>query len=294
MKRLLTILAVLALVGSPAFAGPNAGGTLIAHDTGLAYTTDSSEYPSPAPSCDPLTVDNQIGLDVNTVWKAYAAFPLSGSPRLKALPMGATFPGTVVVLTGGLPNPALDFEITQGGWPQTSGGGVGISFGNTQTAYVSECYWFAGYGYGAGGQWSIAPHPSQGMVFVDDSAPPQEDAIVALSSLGFGQAGDTHCPSVPTEVACCFADGSCQLLLPDACVAAGGTVNGAASCDPNPCPPPPPEGACCVGEVCSILREADCLAQGGTWLGPGVTCDPNPCVIPVEETSWGHIKANYR
>lgn len=40
--------------------------------------------------------------------------------------------------------------------------------------------------------------------------------------------------------ACCFADGSCQLLLEADCVAAGGTFLGG-PCDPNPCPPVPTE-----------------------------------------------------
>ena len=41
-----------------------------------------------------------------------------------------------------------------------------------------------------------------------------------------------------------------------------------------------------------MLTQADCEAQGGNFVdGP---CDPNPCVIPVQETSWGSIKAIYR
>jgi hypothetical protein len=56
--------------------------------------------------------------------------------------------------------------------------------------------------------------------------------------------------------------------------------------------PGPPEGACCIDTVCVITTEAGCQ---GTWQGAGTDCDPNPCVpVPVEESSWGHIKANYR
>jgi len=53
-----------------------------------------------------------------------------------------------------------------------------------------------------------------------------------------------------------------------------------------------PQGACCIGEVCTITNEGDCA---GEWLGGGTDCSPNPCiVIPVEESTWGAIKANYR
>ena len=40
----------------------------------------------------------------------------------------------------------------------------------------------------------------------------------------------------PTPGACCFADGSCQMLLPAACATAGGVPQGEGTdCDPNPC-----------------------------------------------------------
>jgi hypothetical protein len=288
MKKFLMALAVLALVSAPALAGPNANGTLVVHDTGLVYTTDSTEYPSDAPMCE--NVDNQIDLGAFGVWKVYAAFPENASPRLKALVMGEQFNATTYVLAGGLPDPVNDFEITQNGWPLTSGGGVGISFGTVKTTLMVECYWLGGYSYG--GSWAVAPHPTQAMVFVDDSVPPLEDPIVGLGSLGFGEAGFTPCPVGPQEGACCFADGSCQLLFADACLGAGGIVFGG-PCDPNPCPPPPPEGACCFGPDCVITTQSLCIAQGGVWYdGP---CDPNPCPpVPVEETTWGAIKANYR
>jgi hypothetical protein len=295
MKKFLMALAVLALVSAPAMAGPNANGTLLAHDTGLAYTVDSTSYPSDPPVCGENggTVDAQIDLDFIGVWKIYAAFPDGSSPRLKALPMGATFSAQVFVVAGGLPDPVNDFEVPQGGWPTVSGGGTGVSFGVVKTALMNECYWFGGYGYGAPGVFQIAPHPVQPMLFIDDSVPPQEDPIVALGSLGFGQEGNIACPGTgPVEGACCFPNGDCQLLLPDACLGAGGAVVGG-PCDPNPCPIPQ-EGACCVEEDCFIYTESACIAAGGQFLGVGVSCDPNPCVIPVEETSWGQIKANYR
>lgn len=55
--------------------------------------------------------------------------------------------------------------------------------------------------------------------------------------------------------------------------------------------PGPPEGACCIGVDCTITTQDGCQ---GNWLGAGTVCVPNPCAVPVEESSWGQIKANYR
>lgn len=294
MKKFLMALAVLALASAPAFAGPNAGGTLVVHDTGLVYTVDSTSYPSTAPECG--AVDANIPLEFTMagwVWKVYAAFPPAASPRLKALALGEQFDASVIVLAGGLPDPVGDFDIPQGGWPTTSGGADGISFGTTKTDLMVEVYWFGGYAYGGTGLFSATPHPIEGnRFFIDDSTPPQSDPIEGYSSIGFGVDGVPICPDIPQEGACCFTNGTCQMLFADACVAAGGSFYGGV-CDPNPCPPPPVESACCLNGVCTITTETLCLGAGGTWL-PDTACDPNPCVIPVEETSWGQIKANYR
>jgi len=234
MKKFLMALAVLAIASAPALAGPNAGGTLVVHDTGLAWTSDAGgSFPSPAPACG--GVDNSIDLDAVMVWKVYAAFPETSSPRLKALSWGTASTVNVVVNESGLPG-ANDFEITQGSWPTT--GSIGQSFFDTQTATMVECYWFGGYAYGGPQSFTTVAHAVQTSVFVDDSTPAQEDAIANFSSLGFGAAGVTNCPSAPLPGACCFADGSCQMLLADACLAAGGTFNGG-DCTPSLCPPPP-------------------------------------------------------
>jgi hypothetical protein len=86
------------------------------------------------------------------------------------------------------------------------------------------------------------------------------------------------CP--PPTGACCFPDGSCQVLAEVDCVGLGGIWYGpTVGCDPNPCPPP--VFACCFpGGQCVMLPEADCLAQGGAPLF-GVDCEPvNPCEQP--------------
>ncbi len=91
--------------------------------------------------------------------------------------------------------------------------------------------------------------------------------------------------------ACCFADGTCELVLQSECAGLGGAWDGGETCDPNPCPQP---GACCFPDgTCQVLSEEDCLEADGQFNGG--PCDPNPCeVIPTDETSWGQIKSQYR
>ena len=254
----------------------NEGGVLVVHDTGLTYTTDSNDYPSdPPPSCD--DIDNAAPVGVPSVWKVYAAFPDENFPRLKALTFGETFdPGTVFILGAGLPN-AMDFEIAQNGWPNTPGGGVGISFYQTLTGRISEVYWFGGYGY-QGSVWSTAPHPVQATEFADDYTPPHVVPIEGLGSIGFGIAGETPCGSQTPSGACCFASGACMLLPSSNCTALGGVfVDG--SCTPNPCPQPA-EGACCEPDgQCVFTTQANCST--GDWR-EGVPCEPNPCPQPPE------------
>jgi hypothetical protein len=62
------------------------------------------------------------------------------------------------------------------------------------------------------------------------------------------------------------------------------------------CQAPEPVGACCLaGERCVLLTAQECANQQGTYEGDGASCYPNPCVvIPVESTTWGRIKANFR
>jgi hypothetical protein len=54
------------------------------------------------------------------------------------------------------------------------------------------------------------------------------------------------------------------------------------------------ESACCVGGLCRMTTEADCAEAGGVWF-PGQDCSGLECPpVATRETSWGHIKADYR
>ncbi|MFB3908618.1 MAG: PPC domain-containing protein [Candidatus Eisenbacteria bacterium] len=84
------------------------------------------------------------------------------------------------------------------------------------------------------------------------------------------------CP--PPAQACCFVDGSCQMLTAEVCLEMSGTPQGEGSvCEPNPCEIPPT--ACCFPDgTCQMLPREECLNQGGQPLND--VCDPNPCDQP--------------
>ncbi len=277
----------------PQPGGVNAGGVLVVHDVGVAYTLDSSEYPTlPPASCE--AADVVLPPDSLVVWKVYAAFPWATHPRLKGLSFGAEFDvGSVFVLAAGLPA-AGDAEILVDGWPGSSGGGTTITLAEVQTSRIVEICWIGGYG-GEGGVWTTVLHPTQPTVFLDDSEPPQEDPIVGLGGIGFGVPGISPCSHPPVPGACCFEDGSCHVLTVEGCAREHGIYQ-EGSCSPNPCPQPPPDGACCFDLECRVLTPLQCSLWGGLFLGLGVPCEENICPLPIatEKMSWGRLKARFR
>lgn len=98
----------------------------------------------------------------------------------------------------------------------------------------------------------------------------------------------------PTAVACCLPESGddgeveCEDRTPEECSAAGGTVQTAASCLPNPCATTPPGNealVCCTNatgddeseaECEDVATEAECSSLGGTIV-QATSCDPNPC-----------------
>jgi hypothetical protein len=306
---------VLCLAG-PALAGPNAFGTIFAHDANLVYTVDTASYcglGSPPASCE--TADTEINGATDAtpmVFKVYAAFCPNCSVRLKAMTFGIYFDDPVRISAfgpciGDVNNGAI--EIQGPGWPGNNTG-TAIVFQNTLTAPMDEVYWFAGYNYyGSPATFRLGPHPDPvlGGKFADDSIPALQDDIVGYGSIGFDMPGATACPPPPPPPpygACCTdPDGDgypnvCNITTEADCT---GEWLGYPTCDPNPCPCCAPTGACCTdpdgdgcADACNITTEADCT---GFWQGQDTVCDPNPCdcpPVPVREGTWGQIKANYR
>ena len=139
MKQLLCLLAVVCGTVTVATAGPNQGGVLWVHDTGIVFSTDLTLPPVSSPPADCAGVDNQQEADgVERVWKVYAAFAPGSHPRLKTcgwaiqFPEAASSPLSYVGVTGGgIPDEdgaGTDFYIADLGFPTASGGQIGQSF----------------------------------------------------------------------------------------------------------------------------------------------------------------------
>ncbi|MFC1573024.1 hypothetical protein ACFL6M_05435 [Candidatus Eisenbacteria bacterium] len=212
-------------------------------------------------------------------------------------------------------------ELPSGGWPGTGEGTALTSTsgpwdGNYMAVYLMTGYAY-GYGYSGVVQIGVNGQTGQGG-WTNCEGVPVEFVPEEYGGLGINADGVYAQPLIccPTG-ACCFPDGTCQMLPQPDCEAdpngewAGGT------CDPNPCPDPSgaccfpdgrceempwtacdanggdyqgdftlcdpnpcpqPPGACCYPDgVCQMQIEADC---GGTWMGMGTVCDPNPCIQP--------------
>jgi len=83
----------------------------------------------------------------------------------------------------------------------------------------------------------------------------------------------------PPVGACCFVDGTCDVLTEVDCLALDGVFQGVGlSCIPNRCPQP--TGACCfTNGVCVEVTEEDCGLQGGSYEGDFSVCNPDLCPI---------------
>lgn len=297
MKKALMAAAAMVLVAGAAVAGPNAGGTLIiAESVGTVYTGDNAYCGSSTTSaCESASVrwDGEGALVLNIL----AAFSPAASPRLQGVTFGIEYDGGASNVVEAPHCGDFSLPTASPVWP-ASGSGNAVTWAAAQTGSLTEVAYTAHYAYSSYGpsQIRLIPNPAQGANFADDDTPSNVDPIAALGAYGFYTDGSLPCPAGDVPVACCFPDGSCQLLLASECDAAGGTPDptGAAACNPNPCPQPA-IGACCIGDICVIRFEDDCDRDGGVFQGPDTTCDPDPCVpTPTFQTTWGSIKATNR
>jgi hypothetical protein len=301
MKKFLLAVAVLC-VGTMAFAGPNAGGTLIAHDANLLMSATDGLVSIcgqglPLDVCEnaDIEIDGTSAADVS-IFKVYAAFAIGSAPRLMGIAWGVTYDPDNLFLTAW--GKCGDFELNDDPWP-SSGSGSSVTWNTVQQGYLTPVYWFGAYTYGNPTLFNLGPNPSQGGVFGDDTVPAILDAITCFGAMGFDTAGHVCCPQIgPPIGACCDpATGACALTSEADCQPPRIWHPEWTTCEPtNPCPQPQPYGACCdpATGLCTFTLEADCLAPN-VWHGDWV-CDPNPCPppTPVETKSWGQIKANYR
>jgi hypothetical protein len=293
MKQLLWFLVVACCAVSAAAAGPNAGGVLWVHDTGILYSGDTVKPIVSTPPDDCAGVDNQQPLDgVKRVWKVYAAFPPGSNPRLKGtawaieFPVAPADPYILIEPAGsGVPDadgPGTDFVLLSFDFPTASGGEIGQSFPFPRLTTVVELYYFTGYassGTGASTPVTFDLVESSSAVnrfFVDDVTPQNTDPIMGYGSLGFGQPGTTPCPTSDPDAACCALAGTCTITKRAACAAPSSWHAEWYTCTPNPCPAP--TGACCYGDGrCQTTLMGQCSNGGGVYQGDFVPCDPTPC-----------------
>jgi hypothetical protein len=274
--------------------GPNTGGVLLVHDTGIVFTHGQTVFPSTPPaSCTEADVEAPLvdspSYPARRVWKVYAAFPPENSPRLKAVSWGITMTsdqgGLIQVSGSGLPDPETDSAVEQSGWPSQSGSGIVETLGSAQTTSVVELYWFGGFGYGgpyvAAQLFAAAPHPTEETYFADDAVPENRNPILAFGTLGFGVPGSSPCPGAPGS--CCRADSTCAMTTEATCSGTW-TLNGV--CGPDPCWQA--TGACCdPAGSCAVTTETNCH---DTWV-MAAGCNPNPCPQPPgagrSAVAWG-------
>jgi hypothetical protein len=280
MKKFLMALAVLCL-GSAAFAGFNAGGTLVAHDIGVAIaTTDGSSYCTQGIALQSCAgADAEIdGTVASTAayFRLYAAFPPASTPRMMGITFGIAN-AAPVILAGGT---CGDFELPDTGWPKGPNGspsvpwplGNSVTWNTVQLTTLTPVYWFEAYAYP--GLIEFGPNPTQGGTIGDDAVPAVLDDIYAYSKMGFDVPGVVACPFVPpTPGACCLTDGTCTFILQADC---HGAWHAGFDCTTYACPLP--TGSCCMHDgSCTVGLASACT---GTWTMFG-TCTPNLCPKPT-------------
>jgi hypothetical protein len=250
------------------------------HPPGLVYSSDPpaegwcffNDLAGCAENNDEITMDP-------IVWFVCAAF--EDPAEWCGTEFGVTYtPYSWIPLEYDVCAPGGFLTIPTPAWP---GPDQGISIATTDTPWTGnfeEVYWFGGYGY-YGGVWCLIDNPgSPGTVGFSNCAQ-VEFAAGCFGCIGFGAGnfGYDCCPAPPPPTgACCFPDGTCQVLEIDDCTGQGGIYQG----DDVPCNPCPQPGACCLdNDVCIFVLADECAAQSGDFLGEGIGCGPpNPCEPP--------------
>ncbi len=291
--RVLLLQALITLVGialsSSARAGRNANGALVVHvlERINGYTVcdlGPSQVCSrtlPTACADLLT---EVTDDVPTLY-ILASFTEISSPGVSAIRFGIThnLPSEYWIVAR-CSNPCIEdaVEYPDPDWPLGSGqgrSGNSVVFSSPVYDRFFKFYYFGLEGiWYDGGPYFFATSPYSEMepaLFYDDATPPNTDICANFGIVRWLQMGYNQCPH-DTLGACCFEDGTCEVILGAACSAQHGTFLGYfTTCDSVYCPQPQ---ACCLcdGE-CRFLVASACEGLSGEPQGGGTTCDPSPC-----------------
>lgn len=290
MRKILLALGIMALICTPAMAGPNANGAIIVH-TNDAYnysagTACTTTFGLPADCASAITRSDKNFITAgqrSTVW-FLAAFLPTASPRVASVYFGTDVDDLNFDAGSnyGPCGPLGTQQVPDGGWPYDAGNSVGFGtpvIGNT--LFVFYVFGLDNYDdvVDAPNPWWCSTINQTGgyAAFFDDSFPPNQDNITKFGCVKWYEAGQNQCPEIiPISGACCFETGECLVLMQADCVAQGGSyVGDDTTCVPdNPCAQP---GACCDLEtgICRFVLEVACQPP---FVFVGGACEPlNPC-----------------
>ncbi len=125
MNKLLMSILISACVSTITLAGPNIGGTLVAHDANLLMSATNGSVSICGQGLIPAScsaIDTQIDgatAAYPAVFKVYAAFLDGASPRLMGLTWGVHYSSNIVLAQWGM---CGNFELNDTAWPATDTG----------------------------------------------------------------------------------------------------------------------------------------------------------------------------
>ena len=274
MRQAWCFLVICGLTTSVALAGPNAGGTIIAHDASIAFTGCDGPCCGQGvvlTSCGAADVELDGSNSTNQgLWKIYACFPRAASPRLAAISLGIHYPSGssgISIVAFGPCGVTSGYEFPEPGWPGNDSGDA-MAFTPVMTATVNEIYWFFGYTKSAGAhnifQLRDNPDPNLGGAFADDASPANVDPIAGYGSMGFDTPGTVACPDALG--ACCDDNTGACTLVPLSDCAPPERWQGSGSCNPNPCPATSSVGSHGPGQAAQNLSAAPNPSRGDVFI----------------------------
>ncbi len=200
---------------------------------------------------------------------------------------GATYAFTLQLQDGNLATTTKDFELTATG---NCCGSIPPDFDRDGDVDQGDFSFLQMCLTGAGGGVPLPPdNPDCSCADLDRDGLDVDQMDIVVFELCASGPGISAIEGCDKE-ACCFDDGSCQILHPADCASQGGTSQGVGTdCDPNPCPQP---GACCLDDfpdnTCAEMFEDECAAAGGSWRGVGTDCETAGCTTVNEACCWAN------
>ncbi|MCC7142593.1 MAG: S8 family peptidase [Candidatus Eisenbacteria bacterium] len=121
-----------------------------------------------------------------------AAFPSGSTPSVRGVTFSLTYdPAEVEILDE---ENTADFALRDGAWPAPDVG-TALTWDSPLTTTLCEIAWFTAYtGTEIGATFGLAPHPTQGGHFSDNSEPPLLDPVRDYGAIGINTLGHRALP----------------------------------------------------------------------------------------------------